>query len=604
MRNYAIFLKKEIVEALKTYRLLILGAVLLLLGMMSPLVARFTPEILKWAMESDPATAGMDLSAMLTLPTAFDSWVQFYSNVGLMGYIALVIVFSGMVSSETSKGTLTIMLSKGLSRTSVILSKLTNAVLVWTGGYCLAAVTAWGYTVYMFEGRVPNLLFALFGMWLFGVFLLAVTALASTLTDKSFICLVAVGVAVVILNLISIIPGAGKYNPVALSGTSIALLTDDMTPRALLPALIVAGLGIAAFSIAAIIAFNKKNAGRKSIVLAGAVVFCMALTVLIGEGVPRQIMLSRHVASEKVIIGAGTQWELSGILTIPKNAECAVPAVVLVHGSGPNDMDETIFDNKPFREIAEYLSRNGIAVIRYNKRTLTHGAKMAESGDFTIWEETIEDALLATKILRDDPRIDRDRVYILGHSFGGMLAPQIHVMGGDFAGLILFASSPRFLLDISGDQVLALVAATEDEDEKAAILLTHRQMEEEFEKILTMPDDEVKNTRFEHWGNMGYYLKDLYRNPVAKYLESVTVPILVIQPGDDVQVLTDVDFAMYKELLSGRSNVSLRLYPGLNHLFMPSTGRDISEIFDEYRIKARVDPQVLRDTMEWIKAEK
>ena len=130
MRNYVIFLKKELFEAAKTFKLLIMCAVCLFVGMLSPLTARFTPEIIKWAMESDPAMAGMDLSALMTEPTAFDSWVQFYSNVGLMGFTALVIIFSGMLSSEM-RGTLKIMLSKGLSRRAVILAKLTSAVLIW-----------------------------------------------------------------------------------------------------------------------------------------------------------------------------------------------------------------------------------------------------------------------------------------------------------------------------------------------------------------------------------------------------------------------------------------------------------------------------------------
>jgi len=122
--------------------------------------------------------------------------------------------------------------------------------------------------------------------------------------------------------------------------------------------------------------------------------------------------------------------------------------------------------------------------------------------------------------------------------------------------------------------------------------------------ILTLPDDEVKDTDFTHWGNMGYYWKDLYKNPISEFIERTAVPFLVMHPDDDVQVLTDIDFAMYQDLLADRTNVTFMLYPGLNHLFMPSTGRDISEILDEYRIKSHVDPQVLSDLVDWILAEK
>ncbi|MCL2254834.1 MAG: alpha/beta fold hydrolase, partial [Lachnospiraceae bacterium] len=401
-------------------------------------------------------------------------------------------------------------------------------------------------------------------------------------------------------NIINIIPAVGKYNPVSLSGTSISLLNDTITPRTMYPALVVSVIGTVAFTMLAVLVFNKRKAAKKAAFLAAATAVCMVLTVFIGEDIPRQISLDRHVISEKIIIGEGTEWELHGILTIPKNADGKVPAVVLVHGSGAHDMDETIFDNKPFRDIAEYLSENGIAVIRYNKRSLTHGLIMSELNGLTVWEETIEDAILATAILKSDPRIDEDRVYILGHSLGGMLAPRIHVMGGDYAGIIVLGGSPRFLLDISTEQVMVLAAVTDDEDEKADILASHKNLTDEFELIIIISDEEVKNTIFPHWGNMGYYWKDLYENPVSLYLEQTTVPMFVMQADDDVQVLTDIDFAMYQELLSAKDNVTFKLYPGLNHLFMPSAGRDISEIMDEYRIKSHVAPQVLSDINVWI----
>jgi len=341
---------------------------------------------------------------------------------------------------------------------------------------------------------------------------------------------------------------------------------------------------------------------KKIVLVISAAVLLMAVTVFFGEEMPRQIRVSRHVITEDVLIGEGTEWELHGKLTIPRNADSTVPAVVLVHGSGAHDMDETIFDNKPFRDIAEYLSSNGIAVIRYNKRTLTYGQKLSqmEINDFTVFEETIEDAILATEILKADPRIDENRVYIIGHSLGGMLAPRIHEMGGDYAGLIILAGSPRFLLDISRDQVTALASTIEDEDERAELLETHRLMMDEFEMTLSMSDDEIQNTVFEILGDMAFYWKDLYLNPIPASLENANVPILVMQPDDDVQVLTDVDFALYKEVLAGRPDVTFKLYPGLNHLFMPSTGRDISEIFDEYRIKSSFDSFVLRDIVEWV----
>ena len=163
MNPYLIFLKKELLESAKTYKLLILGAVFLIFGLMSPLFAKLMPEILRWAMTTDPATAGIDLSSMFTDPKALDAWAQFYSNIGQMGLIVLVVVFSGMLSSEISKGTLTIILTKGLTRSSAILAKFTSSIVIWTGVLLLAFFTSWAYTVYFFPGEnLSNIIFAVF----------------------------------------------------------------------------------------------------------------------------------------------------------------------------------------------------------------------------------------------------------------------------------------------------------------------------------------------------------------------------------------------------------------------------------------------------------
>ena len=606
MRNYIVFLKKELFESVKTHKLIIMAAVFLIFGMGSPLLARMTPEIIQWAMESDPATAGMDFAAMglLTEPTAINAWSQFFSDVGFLGLIALVIVFSGMLSSELSKGTLTIILTKGLPRSTVILSKLTNAVIIWSLSFSLSFFTAKLYTIFLFpENNLPDLFLAGFSMWLLGVFLLALTIAAATLTENGYICLLIVGAVVIALFILGIAPRIDAYNPISLISSPVALIIKAVTPRSVIPALVVSGIGIAALTIFAVVSFSKKKAGKKFALLALSVVLCLGMTVFIGEEMPSRIRISRHVISESVTIGAGTEWELAGRLTLPRERDGMIPAVVLVHGSGAHDMDQTLFDNRPFREIAEYLSSNGIAVIRYNKRTLTHGVRMQESA-LSVWDETIEDAILATEILKSDPRIDENRVYILGHSLGGMLAPRIHAMGGDYAGLILFAGSPRFLLDIIKDQQLAYIDAMEDSEERDELLRETEEMNERFDEYLSLSDEEAKNTIIEMLQVPAYYLKDLYKNPTAMFLENITVPILVMHPDDDVQVLTEVDFAMFKELLAEQDDVTFKLYPGLNHLFMPSTGRGISEILDEYRIKSNIDSQVLADIVEWVMSAK
>ena len=128
--------------------------------------------------------------------------------------------------------------------------------------------------------------------------------------------------------------------------------------------------------------------------------------------------------SEKIIVGKDTKYPLSGLLTLPDQGE-KLPAVVFVHGSGSSNMDEKVMKLTPFRDLAEGLAAHGIASIRYDKRSFAHGLKMVREKNITVREETIEDAILAANLLRRDPRIDPDKIFIIGHSMGGMLAPRI-----------------------------------------------------------------------------------------------------------------------------------------------------------------------------------
>ncbi|MCL2558610.1 MAG: alpha/beta fold hydrolase [Treponema sp.] len=314
-------------------------------------------------------------------------------------------------------------------------------------------------------------------------------------------------------------------------------------------------------------------------------------------------------SSEPVIVGAGSGWELEGILTMPAGARARaqVPAVVLVHGSGPADMDLTMNQSKPFLDIAQYLSANGIAALRYDKRTHTHGARFIEElgGGATVWEETIEDALLAAAILRADPRVDSNRVFLLGLSLGGMLAPRIQTSGGDFAGLILMAGSPRLLTDILVEQftasVDAAIAAGISGPELTMAIAQTTAMTAHFAEIPGLTREQAMATP--SLGVYAYYYWDLIMNPFADHAMQVRAPMLVMQGSRDFQVLANIDFAIIAEILSGRDNVSFKLYQDLNHLFMPSSATDFNEHGMEIMLSTgNVDPQVLRDIVDWIQA--
>ena len=155
--------------------------------------------------------------------------------------------------------------------------------------------------------------------------------------------------------------------------------------------------------------------------------------------------VDRSTFTEREITVDAGGWPLPGTLTMPNGAG-PWPAVVLVQGSGPSDRDETIGPNKIFRDLAHGLGSKGIAVLRYEKRTRQFGPKIAPLTTFTVKEETIDDAVAAVELLRKTSGIDPRRVFVAGHSLGGMVAPRIATAAGaSVRGLIVLAGAVRSL---------------------------------------------------------------------------------------------------------------------------------------------------------------
>lgn len=151
-------------------------------------------------------------------------------------------------------------------------------------------------------------------------------------------------------------------------------------------------------------------------------------------------------------------WPLPGTLTLP-NGPGPFPAVVLVHGSGPADRDETVGANKPFKDLAVGLASRGIAVLRYEKRSRAHGPQMAALASMTVKDEVVDDALAAAALLRASPKIDPARVFVLGHSLGGMLVPRIAAGDPNLAGAIVMAGAARPLEQAIVEQTKYLAGA-------------------------------------------------------------------------------------------------------------------------------------------------
>jgi len=253
MRAYLSFTKKEFLGNLRTYKLLIMFLVFLLFGMLGPITAKLMPKLLESLI-----TDGITIT--FPEPSAFDSWAQFFKNVSQMGLFVVVILFSGMMANEYAQGTLINMLTKGLKRSTVILSKFTAASIIWTGSYIVCYLMSYFYTEYFWPNdKVLNLFSSVFYLWVFGILLLAVIMLGSVIFKNSYGCLLFTGGFIVLLYLINIVPKIQKYNPVALISSNIDLLKGQSLPLDLLPSLLVSLTIILFFIASAISVFNKKE---------------------------------------------------------------------------------------------------------------------------------------------------------------------------------------------------------------------------------------------------------------------------------------------------------------------------------------------------------
>ncbi len=314
--------------------------------------------------------------------------------------------------------------------------------------------------------------------------------------------------------------------------------------------------------------------------------------------------------------------KLAGTLTIP-NGEGKFPVVVMVTGSGPQDRDETIFNHKPFLVIADYLTRNGIAVLRFDDRGIAKSKGNfagATSADFTT------DAISAVEYLKTRSEINGNKIGIIGHSEGGMIAPMAAVNSDDVAFIVLLAGPGLTGKDLLVLQTELILKAEGTDPEKLAksvkqnkeayeivvsapdSLTAYKQLEELYQKDFeSLPDSEKKSpenskamfdrsvkTLLSPW--FRYFL----RYDPKQILEKVGVPVLALNGEKDLQVPPKEDLKGIEEALKAGGNKNFKTVelPGLNHLFqhaktgLPSEYGNIEETFA---------PEALKIIGDWIK---
>ena len=302
---------------------------------------------------------------------------------------------------------------------------------------------------------------------------------------------------------------------------------------------------------------------------------------------------SLQLAHDMEITFGEEPYIITGSLTLPEG-EGPFPAVILVQGSGPSDRNEQIGPNLPFMDLAEQLSAQGIAVLRYDKRTYLHSNKMAALEDLTVQEETIEDAVAAAAFLQTLETINSEQIYIAGHSLGGYLMPRIAAQTPDAAGYIMLAAPARPMEDLMLEQTEYILSLEKELDQAAKdkLLSQTRTMVNNI-KSLTPESDltaaELGNAPASYWLDLQGY------NPITE-AQMIHQPLLILQGGRDYQV-TKTDYEMWESAFSTYDDVHFRFYDNLNHLFMTGTGKSTPS---EYQQKGTVDTAVSTDIANFV----
>lgn len=252
MSSFLTFTQKELKEQIRTYKGAVVAIILLLFGMTSPLLAKLTPEIFKMA----------DLGVTIKIPdpTYLDAYAQFFKNISQMVLIILMLIYSGSIVTETTKGTTSMMLTKRLSRSSFVLSKFLSAVVVWTLSYVVSAALCIVYTIYLFpDGKPQYLILSLAGMWLFGILTLSIAIFASAVFKNFALAAVASFCIWGLTLIVSSIPKVKDYAPALISTVNTQLIGGGLTPDKLVIPILAAITMIVLLMAGACFVFHRRE---------------------------------------------------------------------------------------------------------------------------------------------------------------------------------------------------------------------------------------------------------------------------------------------------------------------------------------------------------
>lgn len=296
-----------------------------------------------------------------------------------------------------------------------------------------------------------------------------------------------------------------------------------------------------------------------------------------------------------VIVDGGTL-ATPGTLSLPTSPHQA-PAVVLLAGSGPVDRDATMGVNKAFKDLAWGLTSRGIAVLRFDKVTYTHGASL-DVTDFTVVDEYVRPAIAAVRLLREHPAVDASRVFVLGHSEGGTVAPRVAAAEPIVAGLIVMAGATQPMHHAIVRQLRYLATLRNPDADPAADPVV-RTITEQC-ALIDSPDFSPATPAdlLPFAVPAPYWLDLLDYDPVATAAR-LDAPMLILQGGRDYQVTVADDLVGWRTGLAHHPDVDIRVYDADNHLFFPGSGPSTPA---EYQLAQHVDDEVVTDIVHWVSA--
>lgn len=258
MTQLMAFTKKEWMEMLRTGKFVIITVLFILFGVMNPAIAKLTPWMIETLSESLVSTG---LTITETKVDALTSWVQFYKNIP-MALIVFLLMFSGILAVEYQKGTLINMITKGLSRWKIVISKSFVLLLLWSFGYWMCYGITFAYNEYFWDNSIAeNVGFATFCVYMLGVWLIALMMLMSTLFSTGSAVTVGTGGVFIMLYLLSMLPDLKQYLPTYLMGASGLLSGAGETGDYTTALVVTAGLTVVQL-VLAVLVFNRKDVYR------------------------------------------------------------------------------------------------------------------------------------------------------------------------------------------------------------------------------------------------------------------------------------------------------------------------------------------------------